>query len=62
MASGHWTGVAALLAGLVLCLLGVATPWWKVVDEQNDLRLEGLWQLCFSDSLAQCKFSGRNSG
>ena len=62
VASGHWAGVAALSTGLALCLLGVAAPWWKVVDEKKDLRLEGLWQVCVSDDLVQCKFSDIHSG
>ncbi|XP_076462009.1 uncharacterized protein LOC143294506 [Babylonia areolata] len=61
---GHWLGVLILLLAVCLSVAGVASPWWRVLDDRLCSSFEGLWQQCFRcwDRRMTCHFSGRDTG
>ncbi|XP_076458290.1 uncharacterized protein LOC143292013 [Babylonia areolata] len=59
----HSVCVVCLVVGWGLVIAGVASPWWRVVDEELHGRHEGLWQQCvrLGKYDKTCHFSQRST-
>lgn len=51
-------GLFLLILGLVIDVIGVASPYWILAEVGGEKVYGGLWQICTSGSVATYSFSG----